>query len=207
MHFIDFQNRLAVYPVFSLQDLRKLFDDFHYRQLDRWAKKGYLKKLKRGFYCFAEQSFDRNMLFHMANKIYSPSYISLEIALKYYGFIPEEIFQISSVSTKKTASFQTPLGNVSYRHIKPSLYWGYHLLPFGNQKIFLAEPEKAILDYLYINPRLKTADDFKEMRINRAEFNSQISHDKFKKYLDLFGSKSLKKRAIIFLNHISHDKS
>lgn len=206
MQFINFQNQLSIYPVFSLQDVRKVFGDFSYRQLDRWEKKGYLKKLKRGFYCFAEQAFDQNTLFYTANKIYAPSYVSLETALKHYGLIPEEIFQVTSVSTKKTASFQTPLGNFTYRQIKPSLYWGYKLVDFRNQKILLADPEKAVLDYLYIHPNLKTADDFRGMRLNMDEFKLGINLERFSKYLKMFGSKSLTKRATVFLT-LQNDQS
>lgn len=207
MQFIDFQNQLSIYPVFSLQDVRKVFGDFSYRQLDRWEKKGYLKKLKRGFYCFAEQAFDQNTLFYTANKIYAPSYVSLETALKHYGLIPEEIFQVTSVSTKKTANFETPLGNFAYRQIKPSLYWGYKLVDFGSQKILLADPEKAVLDYLYIHPKLKTADDFRGMRLNMDEFKLEINLERFKKYLEMFGSKALTKRATILLNNLQNDQS
>lgn len=203
MQFIEFQNQLAGYPVFSLRDVRKIFSDFSYRQLDRWEKKGYLKKIKQGFYCFGLQNSNRNFLFYTSNRIYSPSYISLEVALKFYGFIPEEIFQITSVSTKKTVGFQTSVGSFSYRHIKPGLFWGYRLVDFGKQKILVADPEKAVLDYLYLHSNLKTPADFEEMRINIDEFKSKINLAKFQKYLETFGVKQLSRRAKIFLT-ITH---
>ena len=199
MLFIDFQNQFSIYPVFSLQDVRKVFSDFSYRQLDRWEKKGYLKKLKRGFYYFSTQDVNQNFLFYTANKIYAPSYVSLEMALKHYGLIPEEIFQITSVGTKKTTNFQTSVGNFSYRQIKPSLYFGYRLVEFGQQKMLIAELEKAILDYLYIHPKLKTTADFEGMRVNIDEFRSHINLEKFQKYLEAFRSKALSKRAHVFL--------
>lgn len=205
MQFIDFQNQFLIYPIFSLQDVRKVFSNFSYRQLDRWEKKGYLKKVKRGFYCFGRQDPDQNFLFYTANKIYVPSYVSLEIALKYYRLIPEEIFQITSVGTKKTTNFETSVGNFSYKQIKPSLFWGYQFLDFGQQKILIAESEKAVLDYLYIHPKLKTAADFLGMRINVDEFRSQINLEKFQKYLEIIDNKQLSKRAKLFLTttHIS----
>lgn len=193
--------------VFSLKDILKLIPRFNRIQLDRWEKKGYLKKLKRGFYCLGGQELNQNFLFYTANKIYAPSYVSLETALKYYGLIPEEIFQITSVSTKKTADFETSTGNFSYRHIKPDLYWGYELIEFAKRTILLADPEKAVLDYLYINSDLKTADDFDGMRINSDEFNKQISLDRFQKYLEFFENKELSKRAKLFLTTISNDNS
>lgn len=207
MKFIDFQNQFSLYPLFSLQDVRKVFINFSYRQLDRWEKKRYLQKVKRGFYCFSMHNANQNFLFYTANKIYTPSYVSLEMALKYYGLIPEEIFQITSVSTKKTAHFETLVGNFSYRHIKPSIYWGYQLVEFGQQKILLAEPEKAVLDYLYINPRLKTVDDFLGMRINVDAFTLHINLQKFQKYLENFNNKQLSIRANILLTTIHHDNA
>lgn len=202
MQFIDFQNKLSVYPIFSLKDVSKVIPVFNRIQLDRWEKKGYLKKVKRGFYCFSTQNFTQNFLFYAANKIYGPSYVSLEIALKYYGLIPEEIFQITSVSTKKATSFETSIGNFRYRRIKTSLYFGYRLVDFGQQKLLMAEPEKAVLDYLYVNSKLKNADDFLGMRINVDEFRTQINLDKFWQYLEIFNNKQLSKRANTFLTTI-----
>lgn len=204
MQFIDFQKRLSVYPVFSLQDVKKIFHDFSYRQLDRWEKKGYLKKLKRGFYCFSTDEPSSSFLFYIANKIYAPSYISLEMGLRYYGLIPEEIFQITSVGTKKTNSFRTIVGNFTYRKIKPNLFWGYRLIAFGQQKILLADPEKAILDYLYIHPQLKSTHDFLEMRMNVDTFIEQINLAKLQKYLEAFGNKQLSKRVKVFLTTLTH---
>ena len=206
MQFTEFQHNLAPYAVFSLHDIQKIKPDFHRIQLDRWEKKGYLKKIKQGYYCLSGQQFNQNLLFLIANLIYPPSYISLQSALKFYGLIPEEIFQITSVSTKKTASFATSVANFNYRRLKPSLFFGYRLIEFNRQKLLLADPEKAILDYLYLHPRLKTADDFQSLRINSDEFNRQFNPDKFQQYLNAFESKALTRRAKIFLTAITNDQ-
>jgi predicted transcriptional regulator of viral defense system len=203
MNFIEFQKNLLPYPVFSLLDARKAVADFSYRQLDRWTKKGYLRKVRRGYYALADREIEQDILFYTASKIYYPSYISLETALKFYGFIPEEIFQVTSVSTRKTARFNTSIGNFSYRHVKPGLFFGYRLLEFVTQKILMAEPEKAVLDYLYLNPRLKTRDDFLEMRINGDEFLEKIDFVIILKYLRAYDNKSLARRAETFLSIFS----
>ncbi len=113
----------------------------------------------------------------------------MEKAFQYYDFIPEEIFQITSVSSKKTTKFTTSLGNFSYRHIKPSIFFGYRMIDYGKQKVLLAEPEKAVLDYLYLNPRLKATDDFREIRINKQEFLEIIDFTKLQRYLKSFENK------------------
>lgn len=194
-----------MYPIFSLQDVQKISPKFYRIQLDRWQKKGYIKRIKKEYYYFTDREIDQNFLFYSSNKIYSPSYISLEKAFQYYDFIPEEIFQITSVSSKKTTKFTTSLGNFSYRHIKPSIFFGYRMIDYGKQKILLAEPEKAVLDYLYLNPRLKAADDFREIRINKQEFLEIIDFTKLQRYLKAFENKSLSSRAKIFLNTVKND--
>ncbi len=202
MNIIDFQRKLDKYKVFSLRDIEKIEDSFKRIQLDRWEKKGYIIKIKRGFYSLADNELSEQFLFFTANRIYSPSYISLEKALKFYGFIPEEVFQITSVSTKKTIDFQASIGNFSYRSIKPELFWGYRLM---ENKVLIADPEKAILDYLYLHPEIKTADDFIEMRINADSFRDKVDLKKFLMYANAFKSKALLKRVKIFLKTIKND--
>lgn len=202
MNIVDFQKQFARYAIFSLHDIKKLIPDFQRIQIDRWEKKGYLRKIKQGFYALTDQELKTSFLFLTANKIYSPSYISLEQALKFYGLIPEEVFQITSVSTKKTMKFETSVGNFSYHHLKASLFWGYELREIDKQKVLMATAEKAILDYLYLHVNLKTADDFLGMRINADSFHKQINLKKFHTFLKTFGSKSLTKRTQIFLNTI-----
>jgi len=205
MQIIEFQKKLSMYPVFSLQDVQKIAPNFYRIQLDRWQKKGYIKRIKKGYYYFTDKEIDQNFLFYLSNKIYSPSYVSLEKAFQYYDFIPEEIFQITSVSSKKTSKFTTSIGNFSYRHIKPSIFFGYRMLYYEKQKILLAEPEKAVLDYLYLNPRLKAADDFCEMRINKQEFLEKIDFTKLQRFMKAFENKSLSRRVKIFLNTVKND--
>lgn len=211
MQITLFQRMFSVYPIFSLKDVLKRASGFHRIQLDRWEKKGYLEKIKRGYYRLVGQESSQNFLFYTANRIYSPSYVSLEMGLKFYGLIPEEIFQITSVSTKKATHFETPVGNFSYRHLKPSLFWGYRLVDFENQnekqKILLADPEKALLDYIYLHPHLKTPDDFRGMRINADEFRAQVDLGKFHRYLEAFESKALTKRATLFLVTLHDDNA
>src|SRR3990167_7214687 len=65
--------------------------------LHRYAKKGLISRLKRGMYVFPD------MLppdLYISNRLYEPSYISLEFALSYHRVIPETVYEITSVTTK-----------------------------------------------------------------------------------------------------------
>lgn len=204
MNKTEFKNYFTLNKIFSLKDIRKSIPNFSYRQIDRWEKDLFLVKVKKGYYMFLDQKIDQSFLFFMANKIYNPSYISLETALKFYGLIPEENFQITSVSSKKTVQFNNSFGFFRYSHIKPELFWGYKIID-GQEKVLLAEPEKAILDYLYLHFELKTENDFKEMRINKNSFSNNINLEKFKRYLIMFNNKALNKRVDNFLKALKND--
>jgi predicted transcriptional regulator of viral defense system len=140
----------------------------------------------------------------IANKIYDPSYISFEMALSYYDLIPETVYQITSASSRKTQAFKTDLASFSYRKIKPELMFGYALQKLGSYNFKIAEPEKAVLDFFYLNSRLKSEGDFEELRINADEFQKKVNVGKLKKYLKLFSNKSLERRINNFLTFISH---
>lgn len=71
--------------------------------------------------------------------------------------------------------------------------------------MLIADAEKAILDYIYLHPELKTEDDFKELRINSNSFNENINLDKLNKYLSKFKNKKLNKRLEVFLKTIQND--
>ncbi len=107
-----------------------------------------------------------------SNRIYAPSYVSLQWALSYYHLIPEGVFSITAATSLKTRHFKTPIGVFSYKHVKPSLLFGYRLIEFEGMAYRLAEPEKAILDYLYSNPSVRTQQDIDSLRLNRNEFEN-----------------------------------
>lgn len=202
MKYIEFERAFKDFPVFSIKDIEKRYPDYDNRRLVEWQHKGYLLKIKRGYYCFSERKNSESFLYFAANKIYSPSYISMESALAYYNLIPEGVFMTTSVTTKNTASYDTAIGNFEYRHCKPLLLFGYKLLQEKNFTIKIAEPEKVILDYFYFNT-LNSVDAIEEIRFNEIIAKELINLDKFNKYLRVFGSKILDKRIQKFLKVIN----
>ena len=188
MNFISFKNSLRDFPVFSIADIRAAHAGFDRRRLSEWLKKGYIKKIIKGYYLFSDVNIDENKLWAIANKIYKPSYISFETAMSYYRLIPESIYMITSASTRRTSLFEAPMARFSYRTIKPSLFFGYWLLTGGIKMAFV---EKAILDYLYLNPAVRTADDFASLRINREELLGRVSMERLTAYLQRFDHKRL----------------
>ncbi|WP_176231845.1 type IV toxin-antitoxin system AbiEi family antitoxin domain-containing protein [Candidatus Hakubella thermalkaliphila] len=100
----------------------------------------------------------------IANKLYQPSYISLEYALSYHHLIPETVYTITSATTKPTREFEALDKIYHYYKIKREAFLGYEPKKIDGVTVLIAEPEKALVDYLYfvslkkkaLNERLTT---------------------------------------------------
>lgn len=189
----QFENALKPFAVFSLKEVKKIFPQLDKRRFTEWQKKGYIQKLKRGFYAFTGENRDEHFLNFAANKIYNPSYVSLESALSHYAFIPEGVFTITSVTTRNTARYHTPAGNFVYKHIKPELFFGYRLIQTRAGAVKMAEPEKALLDFFY-SKKISTLEDLESARFNIHEINEVCDFLKLKKYLEVYQSAVMNKR-------------
>jgi predicted transcriptional regulator of viral defense system len=199
MNFIRFKESLHRFKIFSLTDIKKIFSTFDSRRLVEWQEKGYIKKVINRWYIFTDVPIEEDLLFWAANRIYQPSYISMETALSYYGLIPEAVYTTASVSTLKTNSFDTPLGTFVYRHVKPALYFGYRIVQWQRFPIKMAEPEKVIIDYLYLNPYLNRNEDWQGLRLNQETMHNVVDVKKLQEYLSIIQAKALDKRVSHFL--------
>ncbi|HOP05635.1 MAG TPA: hypothetical protein PLE67_14300 [Tenuifilaceae bacterium] len=197
MTFVEFQNTFKGFPVISLSDIEKIYPNFDNRRLVEWQHKGYLTKIKNGYYILTNHEKSENFMFLVANKIYKPAYVSLESALGYYGLIPEGVFAATSITTNNTATYNSKLGRFIYRHLKPQLFFGYKLIHHHGYSISIADPEKALLDFLYLN-KLNDNDSIRELRINYLQMKQVIDYSKLEKYLTLFKSKVLTTRVALF---------
>ena len=177
------------------------YPGFDKNNFGRWVKKGWLIKLKNGFYTFPELLSQPNSQFFIANRIYRPSYVSLQSALAFHGLIPEAVFQITSVSSRKTVSFENTAGTFSYLRIKPELMFGFNRLPFSNDKsILIASPEKALLDLLYLYPFYNNEEEIEQIRLDETILHDSIDSSILHEYLQRFQNKALGKRIQKLLN-------
>jgi len=204
MKFVELQQHFKNFDIFSLDDIRKVEPLFDRRRLSEWQEKGYIQKIIRKYYIFQNNNRSDYFLYLVANTLYQPSYVSLEFALKFYNLIPEEVFLITSVSTRKTQILKTPLSSFSYTKIHENLFWGYELVRYENRFLKIASMEKALLDLLYFRSDLQNDDDFYELRINIDMFFKQFKEAVFLKYIERFHNKSLERRAHNFLTFIKN---
>lgn len=141
------------------------------RQLSRWVGSGKLIQLRRGLYSLSERYRKTPPhAFVVANRLRAASYVSLQSALEYHGLIPEYVPSVTSVTTGRPGTFSNPLGTFIYRHIKRGLFSHYTVVDVGNGlSAFVAEPEKAILDLLYLTPHSDDPLYIRELRLQNVE--------------------------------------
>jgi predicted transcriptional regulator of viral defense system len=197
MRYLEFEKAFRDYPIFSVRDIEKRFPGFDNRRLVEWQQKRYLLKVRRGYYCFSERKRDEFFLYFSANKMYAPSYVSLETGLAYYNLIPEGVFTTTSVTTRNTANYETPIGNFGYKHMKEILFFGYRLIRGQGFTFKIAEVEKVVLDYLYLN-KVNSLEEMEGLRFNEIQARETIDFEKLSKYQRIFNSKVLDKRTGLF---------
>ena len=140
------------------------------------VKSGLFLKLRNKLYLLKDS---RPSHYYIANKMYEPSYVSLETALSYYGIIPETVYAITSITPKKTREYTTPIGSFMYQRIKKKAYTGYGLKEIDGWKAFVAEPEKALADHLYFV-------DLKKKMLNDRLNLKNIDKSKLEAFVKLF---------------------
>jgi hypothetical protein len=80
--------------------------------------------------------------------------------------------------------------------------FGYRLMSFENTMYKLAEPEKLMLDYLYLNPSINSLEALESLRLNVTKLNSLLDKQKLRDYLAMFKNKSLEKRIKILTEQL-----
>jgi predicted transcriptional regulator of viral defense system len=195
MNFLEFKEQLFDLACFNIYQIYAWQPNFNRNNLTRWVKKGYLVRLRKGYFTFSEYKSKPDYSLYFANRIYRPSYISLHTALSFYGMIPEAVVQITSVTTLKTILFTNDFGEYSYKNVKENLMFGYELKPMAdNRTIQFATPEKALLDLLYLYPFYNSEQELEELRLDEDYLQHDLNKDLLMEYCDKFGSKALEHR-------------
>ena len=141
------------------------------RQLSRWTKAGRIYQLRRGLYALAPPFQKvKPHPFLVANRLVRGSYVSCQSALAHYGLIPEAVPVVTSVTAARPGRRETPLGVYEFRHIKTGLLFGYRLTDLDStQRAFVATPEKALLDLVYLQPGGDAPAYLRELRLQNLE--------------------------------------
>lgn len=195
MTFLEFKDMMFNLACFNIHQIYAWQPDFDRNNLTRWTKKGYLIRLRQGYFAFSEYKNKPDYSLYFANRIYRPSYISLHTALAFYGMIPEAVVQITSVTSLKTASFLNDFGDYSFNNVKESQMFGYTLKSMtDNRAILFATPEKALLDLLYLYSFYNSEKELAELRLDENYLLVDLNKVLLLNYCAKFKSKALDHR-------------
>ena len=178
MYFQKILPQLKTLPLFESAHLYAGADSPQQvqRQLTDWTRAEKIVQLRRGLYTLAPPyQTERPHSYVIANHLVQGSYISLHIALSHYDLIPEHVAVVTSVTTNRPSSWQNPYGHFSYQHIQPALFFGFvYRQVTQTQWAFMATPEKALLDLIYLTPHADSAAYLYALRLqNLDQLNTQ----------------------------------
>ena len=123
--------------VFSFRNANSL-----YKFLQRLERADILKRVTKGKYLF---SLKETNDYELANFLFTPSYISLESALSFYGILAQFPYTITSVTPLKTKKIIYNEKEFEFAHLKREYFFGF----IKKDNFLIALPEKALLDELY----------------------------------------------------------
>ena len=134
--------------LFKPFDLKKIFPITNQNSLKhlirRLKKENIIERLARDRYLFNKAKNDISD-FEIANFLVTPSYISLETALSYYGIINQFPYQVTSVTLLKHRGINVRGKQFEYFKIKKSYFNNFIKI----DNFLIASKQKAVFDYLY----------------------------------------------------------
>jgi predicted transcriptional regulator of viral defense system len=192
MDYLSLVKLVGTMPCFDLSLLVQAFDDQREVirvQLSRWMKQGKVIGLRRGMYTLAETYRHAPLTpAVLASQLYRPSYLSALWALGYHDMIPERVVWLTSVTSRVPKHFKNPFGVFDYRNIKQDCFFGYRTVIQGGAEIFVAEPEKALLDHWHLTEGEWITERLEEMRYQNITL---VKADRLRSYAERFQSPRL----------------
>lgn len=126
--------------------------------LKRLVERKAIQRICRAFYA---NPLNPPTLEEISAEIYKPSYVSLESALYRHGILSQIPYTLTCVTTRLPRRFKTSFGMIEYRQVKRQYFFGF----VRKNYYFVSEPEKALVDFLYLNRRKKIEGFVSELNL------------------------------------------
>jgi predicted transcriptional regulator of viral defense system len=207
MTFDELVTHVGSLPFFDLSTVLQLSGEDISKirtQLHRWMKSGKVISLRREWYTLAGR-YRKVVLYPavLANELYKPSYLSLLWALNYYGLIPEKVVTYTSITPRAPRSFTNRFGTFHYSHVKQPFFFGFASRIIEEKPVWLAEPEKALLDLWYLNSGEWKIDRLSSMRFQNFEF---VSYEKLQSFASRTHSPRIERAVVNWKKLVEREK-
>ena len=147
--------------------------------LSRLAKRGMVQRVERGKYCLRG-----TWELVVASNLVYPSYISFLSALAFHKLTTQIPVQAQVVCTRQKKGINFGNVRIEFVRLKKAAFFGFRR--FGD--LFVAEPEKAIIDGLYVPERVPLPEIFYALK------SGELNTGKLCEYADRLGSSVVKRR-------------
>jgi|SRR3989344_9109281 len=178
---LEYLRKYIVFDTLTLENEINKTRNYSNLVLYRLEKTGRIHKIEKNKYTLYKDPF------LLASRIIWPSYISGWAAFKYYNLTEQIPHDISVITTRSKRNLRFNNIKIVFKKIKGKNFFGYEKIKYNNFEIFIANPEKAIID-----SALLKMSSFSE--IIEIFFNNKLKIVKLLKYLKKTKNKSLIKR-------------
>jgi predicted transcriptional regulator of viral defense system len=158
----------------------KLHNSSVWKNLSRLAERGLVDRVTHGVYL--NKLARDNSPTDFIGVLKSTSYVSLESALHYWGLSTQSPSTLTCVTTDKPKEYRTSDFAISFRTISKGLFWGYVEKRSRYSNYNIAEPEKALLDWLYLSLQSGLSPSLDEVVLK------SLNRGKIAQYLDKYPS-------------------
>jgi predicted transcriptional regulator of viral defense system len=171
MNTIQVLKHLTTHPTFNIHTVSSIIDkDLPYTRLylNRLKKRNLVHQLQRNVYTVQDDPLI------IASRIAWPSYISLWAALRYHNLTEQLPHTISIMTTQKKSrrELHLPATTLVFEHLRPLWFFGFEKTAINNFEVFIAEPEKALIDALLLK-RISVSEIYTIVRTNQRELSAE----------------------------------
>lgn len=152
--------------ILDINDLMTVFQEEYskasaHNRINLLSRAGWFRRLKQGLYFIIDSLTARSevdvSLLSIANALMMDSYVSLSYALNYYQLFDQYSTTVTSVTTKENKKYLFDNYIFRYSRVKQDMYFGFTEKIIDGKKVRLAEAEKALIDYLYLDKSFESA--------------------------------------------------
>lgn len=167
--------------ILGMQELLAIFKEEYttasaYKRINLLSKAGWFKRIKKGFYLIIDSITARNQidisLLSVANFLVKESYVSLSHALNFYNMFDQYARAIVSVTDKENKKYEVDDYIFVFSKVKKGMYFGFSEKIANGKLVRIADAEKALIDYLYLDKSFGSASMvFEKLRDHHQELD------------------------------------
>ena len=164
METLQILKKLQEYPTFNVDTFANIINNdktYAKMHLNRLKNRGIVTQVQRNVYTVHEDPLI------IASRIIWPSYISLWTAFRYHNLTEQIPNKISVITTrsKSRENIQTMNTTIIFKKIQPSWFFGFSKIKIRGFEVFMAEPEKAIIDAVLLK-KISTTEIYSLLQSN-----------------------------------------